>query len=55
MHLVDDFRLPYAGGCQLGARTVEPHLQVLRSFGLAVEATDDATGRRPRPHRVSAR
>ena len=40
MHLVDDFRLPYAGGCQLGARTVEPHLQVLRSFGLAVEATD---------------
>ncbi|MEQ1479323.1 hypothetical protein, partial [Salmonella enterica] len=24
-----EFKLPYAGGCNLGARTVEPHLQVL--------------------------
>ncbi|MFC6358770.1 UDP-N-acetylglucosamine 1-carboxyvinyltransferase [Luteococcus peritonei] len=35
-----DFRLPYAGGCNLGARTIEPHLQVLRPFGLEVEATE---------------
>ncbi|EPH02814.1 UDP-N-acetylglucosamine 1-carboxyvinyltransferase [Propionibacterium sp. oral taxon 192 str. F0372] len=40
MHLQDTFRLPYAGGCDLGARTVEPHLQALRRFGLEVEATD---------------
>lgn len=35
-----DFKLPYAGGCNLGARTVEPHLQVLRPFGLDVVATE---------------
>ena len=35
-----DFQLPYAGGCNLGARTIEPHLQVLRPFGLEVEATE---------------
>lgn len=35
----DDFRLPYAGGCDLGTRTVEPHLIALRPFGVDVEAT----------------
>jgi UDP-N-acetylglucosamine 1-carboxyvinyltransferase len=33
------YRLPYAGGCDLGTRTVEPHMQALRQFGLQVEAT----------------
>jgi len=33
------YRLPYAGGCDLGTRTVEPHMQALRQFGLSVEAT----------------
>jgi UDP-N-acetylglucosamine 1-carboxyvinyltransferase len=33
------FRLPYAGGCDLGTRTVEPHLVALRPFGLEVKAT----------------
>lgn len=42
MHFYDDFKLPYAGGCNLGARTVEPHLQVLRPFGLDVVATEGA-------------
>ncbi|WP_257477365.1 helix-turn-helix domain-containing protein [Acidipropionibacterium jensenii] len=42
MHFYDDFKLPYAGGCNLGARTVEPHLQVLRAFGLDVVATEGA-------------
>lgn len=32
------YRLPYAGGCDLGTRTVEPHMQALRQFGLSVEA-----------------
>ena len=40
LHSFDDFNLPYAGGCDLGARTIEPHLQVLRRFGLEVVATD---------------
>jgi UDP-N-acetylglucosamine 1-carboxyvinyltransferase len=35
----DSFRLPYAGGCDLGTRTVEPHLIALRPFGVGVEAT----------------
>lgn len=34
-----DFQLPYAGGCDLGTRTVEPHMIALRPFGLAVTAT----------------
>ena len=33
-----EYRLPYAGGCDLGTRTVQPHMQALRQFGLSVEA-----------------
>ncbi|MCL1922386.1 MAG: UDP-N-acetylglucosamine 1-carboxyvinyltransferase [Propionibacteriaceae bacterium] len=40
MHLASTFALPYAGGCNLGTRTVEPHLQALRHLGLSVEATE---------------
>jgi UDP-N-acetylglucosamine 1-carboxyvinyltransferase len=40
MHLEDVFELPYAGGCDLGTRTVEPHLTALRPFGLEVKATE---------------
>ena len=36
-----DFRLPFAGGCNLGTRTVEPHMIGLRAFGLDVVATTD--------------
>jgi UDP-N-acetylglucosamine 1-carboxyvinyltransferase len=39
MHDYDTFELPYAGGCDLGTRTVEPHMIALRPFGLAVTAT----------------
>lgn len=38
LHQYNSFRLPYAGGCSLGTRTVEPHLSGLRTFGLDVEA-----------------
>ena len=40
LHSYSHFKLPYAGGCDLGARTIEPHLQVLRRFGLDVVPTD---------------
>ena len=40
MHLEDSFELPYAGGCDLGTRTVEPHMAALRPFGLEVKATE---------------
>ena len=35
------FSIPFAGGCSLGTRTVEPHLVGLRHFGLNVTATTD--------------
>ncbi|HRC40792.1 helix-turn-helix domain-containing protein [Nostocoides sp.] len=38
LHEKDSFQLPYAGGCDLGTRTVEPHLTALRHFGLNVQA-----------------
>lgn len=38
MHQYDDFKLPFAGGCNLGTRTVEPHMVGLAPFGLTVEA-----------------
>ncbi len=37
LYQYNSFRLPYAGGCSLGTRTVEPHLAGLRAFGLDVE------------------
>jgi len=37
--VLDEFSLPYAGGCDLGIRTIEPHLIALRPFGLEVTAT----------------
>ncbi|MDR3125878.1 MAG: UDP-N-acetylglucosamine 1-carboxyvinyltransferase [Candidatus Nomurabacteria bacterium] len=36
-----DFKIPFAGGCNLGKRTVEPHLQGLEPFGLSVDAVCD--------------
>jgi UDP-N-acetylglucosamine 1-carboxyvinyltransferase len=39
MHRTDRFRIPYAGGCDLGTRTVQPHMTALRRFGLEVTAT----------------
>lgn len=39
LHEFDEFELPYAGGCDLGTRTVEPHMIALRRFGLDVTAT----------------
>jgi len=40
LHQYDDFRLPFAGGCNLGTRTVEPHLVGLSAFGMDVQAKD---------------
>ena len=40
LHREDTFELPYAGGCDLGTRTVEPHMSALRPFGLEVKATE---------------
>lgn len=37
LHQYDDFKLPFAGGCSLGVRTVKPHLAALSAFGLNVD------------------
>lgn len=39
MHDYTDFKIPYAGGCKLGERTVEPHLFALEEFGVDIVAT----------------
>ena len=43
LHDYTDFELPFPGGCELGDRTVEPHLAALRRFGLSVERSTAAT------------
>jgi UDP-N-acetylglucosamine 1-carboxyvinyltransferase len=39
MHMLPTFKIPYAGGCKLGERTVLPHLYALEEFGLKVKTT----------------
>lgn len=36
MHRAKEFSIPYAGGCELGRRTVLPHLYGLEEFGVGV-------------------
>jgi UDP-N-acetylglucosamine 1-carboxyvinyltransferase len=38
MHDYPSFKIPYAGGCKLGERTVAPHLYALEQFGVSVTA-----------------
>lgn len=42
LHRYKKFRLPYAGGCSLGVRTVEPHLRALSAFGLEVDGRTES-------------
>ena len=55
MHRSAQFEIPYAGGCDLGTRTVEPHMTALRPFGLEVKATEGSyhaiVDSDKRPHR----
>ena len=38
VHELKEFRIPQAGGCKLGSRTVRPHLYALKAFGISIEA-----------------
>lgn len=40
MHYMKHFSLPHAGGCQLGKRTVLPHIYGLEEFGVAVDVSN---------------
>lgn len=53
MHDYDNFKIPYAGGCKLGERTVEPHLFALQEFGVDIVATQghyNVTVNKKAPH-----
>ncbi|MDB5166380.1 MAG: UDP-N-acetylglucosamine 1-carboxyvinyltransferase [Candidatus Saccharibacteria bacterium] len=39
LHDYAEFKIPYAGGCKLGTRTVTPHLYALEEFGVNIVAT----------------
>lgn len=38
LHDYDEFKIPYAGGCQLGRRTILPHIYALEEFGAQIVA-----------------
>ncbi|MBI3624019.1 UDP-N-acetylglucosamine 1-carboxyvinyltransferase [Candidatus Saccharibacteria bacterium] len=38
MHDCSSFKIPYAGGCELGKRTVLPHIYALQEFGAEIVA-----------------
>jgi len=38
MHDYPEFKIPYAGGCELGKRTVLPHIYALEEFGTSIVA-----------------
>ncbi len=39
IHEFNKFKIPYAGGCKLGTRTIQPHLFGLEEFGVSIVAT----------------
>lgn len=39
MHDHDSFKIPFAGGCKLGTRTVAPHFYALEELGVSIVAT----------------
>lgn len=41
LHQYREFKLPFAGGCNLGVRTVQPHLLGLQPFGMHVKASGE--------------
>jgi UDP-N-acetylglucosamine 1-carboxyvinyltransferase len=53
LHQYKEFKLPFAGGCSLGTRTVEPHLIALSPFGLDVEATSDYYHAKMTPKKIT--
>jgi len=38
LHQYNEFQIPFAGGCTLGTRTIEPHLLGLMPFGMHIQA-----------------
>jgi len=56
IHELRDFKIPYAGGCKLGERTVKPHLYGLEEFGVEITAKDKyyhVTSKPTRPEHIT--
>jgi len=54
LHEFGSFKIPYAGGCELGKRTVLPHIYALEEFGSQIETTSghyEINTRRSQPKR----
>ena len=54
MHDLSKFKIPYAGGCELGRRTILPHIYALQEFGAEIDAHDgyyNISVRRQQPRR----
>ena len=52
VHFLNDFRLPHAGGCQMGERTIGAHRYGLEPFGIKIKTEEDAykvTCKKPKP------
>ena len=41
IHEFKEFKIPYAGGCKLGTRTVQPHLYALEELGVNIKASNE--------------
>lgn len=55
MHEFGNFKIPYAGGCELGKRTVLPHIYAFEEFGAEIVAASghyNITTRRVQPKRA---
>lgn len=56
IHELPEFKIPYAGGCRLGLRTVAPHLYALEEFGVDIVATQghyNVTVQKKPAHRIT--
>lgn len=40
LHELDEFKIPYAGGCKLGKRSIRSHEYILEDFGAKIESKD---------------
>jgi len=55
VHEFKDFKIPHAGGCKLGERTVKPHLYGLEEFGIDIATKQNfyqITSNLKRPERI---
>lgn len=55
IHSLEKFKLPQAGGCKLGSRTVKPHVFALENLGVSIKTTSthyEIESRKLRPNEI---